>query len=204
MAVQEIKIGIMENLPIIQQKLLEYGVAVKFRFIELLFAPLKNTEMLWLLVPIIINMLVLEFYFSRYKEEELGWNTAFGNSLVLIFVAVMLAKYLYTNELLGDSFKLAVVSGVLIIGFILTTIDFFHLVPRHIAFGISSKLPINFLSYAAIILVYTDRVALPLDYITGSAFFIMLVLIFIFVGLLHVLIPPALSPPEPSTEAPEI
>ena len=41
---------------------------------------------------------IVAFYFGKYHEEELGWNTAVGNSLVLLFVAMDLLRHIYNLE----------------------------------------------------------------------------------------------------------
>lgn len=184
---------VLENLtqtityytPIIEQNIREFLFATKERSLFILKAPLDNPDMFWLLIPLILTMLLLEFYFGRYKEEELGWNTAFGNSLVLIFISVSLVRHLYTNSLWNET-NIIVVSALITFGLLLTIIDFYHLLPKEIAYNISSKIPLNFIAYVAIILVYID---LPIDYITASAFISILLLIFIIVGIIHFVTP---------------
>src|SRR3989344_5736472 len=65
---------------------------------ELLFfvkAPVENTQILWVSVPLFITIIVMTFYFGLYKREELGWNTSVGNSIVLLFVCVDLLRTMY-------------------------------------------------------------------------------------------------------------
>lgn len=127
------------------------------RLLEIVRAPYYAYDMLWMLVPLFIALLLMELYFGRYKKEELGWNTAFGNSLVLIFVCVDLFRWLYThNSLNFFSLKMMLAVSVGVIGIMLTIIDFFHLLPKTLAYGLGSKLPMNFIACMAVILVYTD------------------------------------------------
>ncbi len=193
MALENFSATVSYYLPIIEQHLREFYFATKERTITILQAPLNDVDMLWILIPLILTMVLLEFYFGRYKEEELGWNTAFGNSLVLIFVSVYLARYLYTNNLLGDKLKLTVIATLITFGLVITLVDFFHLLPKNLAFGISSKIPLNFLAYVSIILVYTN---IPLDEITISAFLAILIGLFILVGIIHSLTPKTKDPEE--------
>jgi len=136
-------------------------------------------------------MFFMEFYFARYREEELGWNTAFGNTLVLIFVTIDLAKHVYYKTQLTVTPETAIVIAILFLGILMTSVDYWHLLPKKIAYDVSSKLPINFIAYAAIILVYTDRSYIPLDYITGIAFLFILVVLAILVGMIHLITPKA-------------
>jgi hypothetical protein len=178
------------------------------RMIEIVLSPIHTLEMLWLLIPLLLTLFLMELYFGRYKDEELGWNTAFGNVIILLFVAAYLANHIYTNELYFNSTKVTVAATVVLAGIILMIIDFYHLLPKKIAFQISSKLPINFLAFSAIILVYTN---IPIDYITLYAFIGILLGLSIFIGLIHVLsphvrekfLPKPPSPTKKKLKAPE-
>jgi len=186
----------------IQQTIIESLLILKLRSLEILYSPLSNLEMLWLLIPLIANLIFLEFYFSRYQREELGWNTAYSNALVLIFIAVMLAKHLYeTGTLYTDQLKFTIIAIVILTGITLTLIDFFHWLPERIAFKISAKVPINYIAFIAIILVYTN---IPLNWLTFWAFVTILIALLIIIGVIHFITPKVrenLFPPSP--EEPE-
>ncbi|MBD3354899.1 hypothetical protein GF361_02850, partial [Candidatus Woesearchaeota archaeon] len=57
------------------------------RFMELVTAPYHHSELLWITIPLVAALILMDIYFGRYKKEELGWNTAVGNTLALAFVA---------------------------------------------------------------------------------------------------------------------
>lgn len=125
------------------------------RFLEILFAPYFYREMLWILVPLIISIVLMELYFGRHKEEEVGWSSVFGNSIVLIFVALDLFRYLYVHGLLGfTDFRNLLAIGILLEGVVLTMVGFLHVLPENFAFSLGSKLPTSLIAYMAIILVY--------------------------------------------------
>jgi hypothetical protein len=127
------------------------------RLLEIIQAPYYYREMLWLIAPLVITTFLIEIYFGRYKQEEIGWNTAFGNSLILLFIGANLIRYLYKSDLLFYiNVKSAIVIAVIFIGFLLTSLDFFHLLPKGVAFGFSSALPTNIIAYLAVILIYSD------------------------------------------------
>ena len=65
------------------------------RLTAIITAPYVYPHMLWIILPLLLSLLFTEFYFSRYTYEELGWGSAFGNALVLIFVSLDLLRYLY-------------------------------------------------------------------------------------------------------------
>jgi len=184
-----------------------YVTQIYERTIEIIIQPGKHTEMVWILAPLAATLILMELYFSRYEDEELGWNTAFGNSLVLIFVSASLIKNMFLQGLLStnlDPVKLGTVIAVLLVGFILTVLDYFHATPEKIAFGLSSRLPINFLAYSAILIVYGS---LPIDMITAAGFIIVLLLVAIALRLINDLVPKFREilipePPEPSEQKP--
>jgi hypothetical protein len=160
--------------------------AVVDRFIELIGAPILHKEMLWITLPLIISLFLMQLYFGRYRKEELGWNTAVGNSLALIFVSMDLFRHIYTNaaskavlDIVFNSFR--EVAVVLVLGLISMWLlfgEFFHLLPKRLAFYVSSSLPTTLLAYLAIVLIYTN---VPLDSATllaGLLLFIVLVILF--------------------------
>ena len=164
------------------------------RLLHLLQAPLLNTEMIWIISPLIFTLLIMNFYFGIHKREELGWNTAVGNSLALIFVSMDLFRHIYTNsagktimEIIFGNFREVVVVGcIAMISFWLLFGEFFHLIPKQIAFLVSSSLPTTLIAYMGIILIYTN---VPLDFITFLAGILMLIVLSIFFSIVHFLEP---------------
>ena len=174
------------DLVTLQSQAIIFSKEVIFRFVEIVKSPLDSTNMLWILMPLILVLLLMELYFSRYKSEELGWNTAFGNSLVLIFVSIDLLRYMYNIGQFGFNPRMAIVVSIVFVGMLFTLLDFFHLLPKSLAFVISSRLPINFLALIGVILVYTN---IPIDYITFFAFVLFLFIIGGFLRLIQLVIP---------------
>ena len=194
---------IAQNLPAIQQSLMQFFYATKDRIFTIVKSPITNPDMLWLLIPLIASLILLEFYFGRYKEEELGWNTAFGNSLALIFISVILAKHLYDHQLIYNMEKTSVVAALLGLGIILALLDFYHALPKEFAFKLSAKLPIDFIAFAAIVLVFTS---IPANWITAAAFLAILAGLVIIIGIIHKISPTVREwilpePPSPTKES---
>lgn len=171
---------------------------VFFRLVEIIYAPKNFPGMIWIMIPLVIAILLMEFYFGRYKAEELGWNTAFGNSLVLIFVAVDLFRHLSEVNALYFGLKAAVALSVVFLGVLLTSMQFFHVLPKELAYGVSDKFSINVIAYLAVILVYSD---IPIDWVTALAVIIFSVGLYLIAGLIHYLIPTVLEEvPGPENE----
>tara|TARA_Y100000310_G_scaffold118009_1_gene116733 strand:+ start:731 stop:1342 length:612 start_codon:yes stop_codon:yes gene_type:complete len=189
-----LKETIVYNWPIIKDIIENFTFATKDRVLHILQIPFQSSDMFWLVLPLILTMLFIQFYFSRYEEEELGWNTAFGNSLVLIFVSVTLIRYIYERPELYSVNTETIIIGLLVgLGLLLTIIDYFHALPKEIAFGISSSIPINYLSYVAISIVFSNSTQqkIPIDIITLAAFLVILILFLFLVVIIHSLVPKA-------------
>lgn len=174
------------------------------RFIDLVLAPYFFQSMIWIIVPMLVTICIMEFYFVRYRHEELGWNTAVGNSIVLIFVSIDLFRQIYQDNLSQlfsiDSLTnlpfVTICAGVVCLGGIgLLVFNFWHIIPKRLSFLISSSLPINTIAYVSIILVYsnmaTDGVSpIPFDIHTILAALLLMVVLFFFFKIIAVLLIP--------------
>lgn len=149
-----------------------------------LIAPFIYHGMLWMAIPLIINFLTMEFYFARYKTDELGWNTATGNSLVLFFVFLDTIRQIYSeynwNFLFQENLSIAL-PAVLLVGFLglfLFVLNFFREIPKSVAFFISSALTINYIAYFAVYAVYTEAQLGIHDLIAIAILFLLLMVLF--------------------------
>ena len=190
--------------------------SLKQRLIDMIQAPVVHRDMIWIITPLFITLLLMEFYFGRYSKEEMGWDTAVGNSLVLIFVCLDLLRYMYgetsffgtigtirTIPISNLPVKTVVALVIGIYGFILLFFDFFHWLPKKFAFVVSSTLPINLIAYISVVVVYAD---LPVDYLTLVSSLVLLVGLFIIFSIIHFIEPKKREekeiyyPPEPEYE----
>jgi hypothetical protein len=179
------------------------------RGLFILHQPASNPEMLWILLPLLATMFLIELYFGRYKEETLGWNSAVGNSIVLFFVSVNLFSYLYRSGLLitvsfipPQLFSVALQKSIitfiiLLESILLLFLNFFHLMPKSLAFGVSSAMIINFTGVIAVILVYSST---PVDIVTLLAVLSIFICVAIFFKIIQSLEPKAASKEEEEDE----
>ncbi|TAL51735.1 MAG: hypothetical protein EPN86_06120 [Nanoarchaeota archaeon] len=172
------------------------------RMQDLLFSPLQQTEMLWVVVPLLMTILLMTFYFGAHKDEELGWNTAFGNSMVLIFTSINLLQRIYGNI----SFSHLIFNEDTIIalalmaeGFLLMFINFFHFLPKKVAFYVSSPLHINIIALFGAIVVYSTKISA--DYVTIISIIILYIICGAILNLVKKLIPGAKEGIERMTES---
>jgi hypothetical protein len=144
---------------------------IPVRYWDFVSAPFTHPAMQWIIIPLMLTFMLTEFYFFRHPDEELGWNTALMNSLVLVFVAIDLTKTVFEHQTPVQVAKLFIVSlrsgenlGIFltisfigILGLGLAFINYFHLLPRKMAYLLSSHAPINFIALTAIVSVYTSQ-----------------------------------------------
>ena len=149
------------------------------RLEELVYAPLRNMDMMWVTIPLVISLVFMTLYFARYRKEELGWNTAFGNTMVFIFVAVAIMREIYMRSgswgaILESGFYTLLILALIVAGSVLMFFTYFHLLPKRLAFFLFSTPPVNVSVYVIMAMVYAD---VPPDEITAGAGVVLLFLI---------------------------
>jgi len=165
-----------------------YPDVILYRLEKLIFAPLVNPEMLWILFPIALSLLIMEFYYTRHPDS-LGWDTAFSNSLVLIFVSVDIIRNISQRY----SFFFEAERTVMLIAFMLFTgfaLSFMNFTKRwgpHSAFKFSKPILIYFFAYVSVILVYS--VNIPTDWNTIAAAAILFFIVYFVVKTMAMFIP---------------
>lgn len=160
------------------------------RFIELALAPLRNQDMLWVAVPLAIATLFMTLYFGRNRREELGWNTAFGNTMVFLFVALNLIREMYRqggswDSVLANNLYFTLSAGLAGASILLMFVTYFHLMPKRVAFFLFSAPPINVSVYVAMTIVYADA---PPDILTVLAGVLLLLVIVIMAKIIQLLV----------------
>jgi len=176
--------------PGFETEILDLAQQIWGRTVELALAPLYNQDMLWIAIPLLIATLFMTLYFGRYEAEELGWNTAFGNTMVFLFVAINLIKEMYKQ---GGSFEalfetrlyFLMTVGLAGAGMLLMFVTYFHLIPKRLAFFLFSAPPINVSIYVAMAIVYAN---VPTDRLTAFAGATFLILILLIGKVLHFLL----------------
>ncbi|MFH2028451.1 MAG: hypothetical protein ABIJ08_04895 [Nanoarchaeota archaeon] len=167
------------------------------RILEILLVPYFNTEVLWSIAPLFFALVMIQMYFGKYKTELLGWNTAFGNTISLMWVTAILTKYLHDTYGLINAWDTLNLRGYFILIFglglltlVLAILDFNHAIPKKWAFILSSALPTNGLAYFILAIVLGN---IPIDWITLEASIIIFIFLVIVFHLYKKIITPAKS-----------
>lgn len=146
---------------------------VWIRFLQLLEVPINNTQILWAAIPLLIATFFMVIYFGRYKKEELGWNTAFGNAMVFMFMAINLIREMYykngvgsIDNILSSKIYLSVSIGLIGASICLMGLTYYRILPKRLAFFLFSAPTVNVTVYVIMAMVYAN---VPADSITVLA-----------------------------------
>lgn len=161
------------------------------RFVQLVEAPFSDPQMLWSVVPLIMATLFMTLYFGKYKKEELGWNTAFGNTMVFLFMAISIIRQMYYSDAIGswdnvfsNSFYFFVTAALIGAAFVLMLITYYHLLPKRVAFFLFSAPPINVSVYVLMTIIYTG---VPADSITLLAAVLLFIITYVILKGIQIL-----------------
>lgn len=161
---------------------LDYFIELIFpRTIEILSKPTLHKNLLWIIAPLFITLILIQLYFGRYKNEELGWNTAFSNSISLLWVTTTLFRFLYeqnNSDFMGVIFlnknKIVLILILALWAIISVILQFYHVLPKKLDFLIYSSIPVYVTSILLVILII-GNVALDLATIFASVFILLIV-----------------------------
>jgi len=114
-----------------------------------------DPSIFWFLGPIILFWLVLEIYFSKYKKEELGWNTALGNGLSVFWILIISIKYLFENHMENFEWpKFIALIVIMLYALFIIINSFSHKIRANVSFLLASPSVIYYLSGIAILWTY--------------------------------------------------
>lgn len=121
-----------------------------------IFKPMfVDPSLFWYLGPILLFWFILEIYFSKYKSEELGWNTALGNGLSVFWVITISVKYLFDNHRENFSWmKFIALILILFYAVFIIINSFSHKLHEKLSFLLASPTATYYLSGVAIMWTY--------------------------------------------------
>lgn len=148
---------------------------------ELLYAPVDYPNMLWMVLPLASATLLMTFYYGKYKEEELGWSSAFANSMVFLFVAIDIFRVIYQStdppsfyNLIDTSLYFGVTIFLFSLGALLMAVNYYHALPKQFDFILCSGPPVNMTVYTVLCIVYAN---VPADLWTVLAALVVLIIL---------------------------
>jgi hypothetical protein len=132
-----------------------------------IFTPMRQPELLPTVLPLVLGAVVIELYFGKYTQEELGWNTSVGNAVIWATTGVTL---LMTTEMTQNERFAAY--GLIAVGGFIGYMDFYHKWSDTVAFVVSSSGIVYTLAYISVIMIKTS---MPVNQTTVKAAAVFLV-----------------------------
>lgn len=118
---------------------------------DIALAPFKQASVWWFLTPIIFFWIILEVYFGKHKSEQLGWNTALGNGMSLVWVNIESMRFLWYYKPEFFWLKFAIIMVILCYGSFVIYVSFTHKLSSKTAYTIASPSPIYYFSYISVL-----------------------------------------------------
>jgi hypothetical protein len=172
-----------------------HGVWPKMQ--EIVTAPYHHSEILWTILPLVITTFMIDLYFGRHKTEELGWNTAFGNTISLLWVTTALFRFMYeeygswvftTWDPTGHTPTVILVMVIACWAFLLAIFNYYHILPKAVSFVMSSAVPVNISALLAVIIVI-GKVGVSWNSIIAG--FIIFIALAILLGVIKGIVKPS-------------
>ncbi len=181
------------------------------RFTQIITSPFTDPQMLWIALPLLIVLLFMQLYFGRWKNEKLGWASAFADWIALLFVGVnllreMLVKYAVISEVpamiyilpavpIAQTYlplevlaKFLLIFILLFFSLLFMIVLFTHAIPKRISFVISSPLAVYSFAFIMISIVYSD---IPLDLYTLIASILVYIFVLMLFQTIKIMTPPS-------------
>jgi hypothetical protein len=141
------------------------GTTITEALENFVLTPVQNPEIIPSILPLVIGAIVIELYFGRYEQEELGWNTSVGNAVIWGTTAINMFLTVDMNN--TETLAAASLLGLsLLVGYM----DFYHKWPDTVAFVVSSSGIVYTLAYIAVIMIKTSM-PISSTSIKGAAIF---------------------------------
>jgi hypothetical protein len=72
---------------------LSFALLVVLRWVDIMLAPLRNLELLWIIVPIYVNWILIEYL----QRRKFSFSTIVSNGFVIMWVGLDWSKTLFTE-----------------------------------------------------------------------------------------------------------
>lgn len=145
-------------------------------YLEFLYAPIIHFKILWILLPAIWAILLMELYFDRYSREGMGHHKSLENTIFLLFISANLLSVALQHPILMPKLYLSLV--FIAFSVVIGLLDFFHKLPTTLIFKGSSKFIIALIAYISIVLVYSN-ILYDLTFLKFIVILISVILVFI-------------------------
>lgn len=148
----------------------------------------KQPSLLWQIAPLIVLWVLLEIYFGRYNKEKLGWNTALGNGISMVWIVLSALQFTFSNQ---QSLRVTwplFVSLFLIAGYalLIVVVSFKHSLKSKWVYLIASPSPVYYFSIISLMIAHQ---VILLHFVSIVAIFVIFIFLMLVFFVLRLLIP---------------
>lgn len=130
------------------------------RLVQIILVPHFVPDVIWSVAPLFFGLVMIQMYNGRYKTEDMGWNSAFGNSVSLMWAVAILIRYIYLSYGFEYAWRTPGLRGQMVLVIVLTLATFLlvvfnykHSISKRWAYFLADSVPTTVLAYLAIVIV---------------------------------------------------
>lgn len=152
------------------------------KLLEFIYAPVVYPKILYIMLPAVFTIGIMDMYFKRYPRENLGNHKSMETSIFMLFIAFNLLGYLLTASAYPAKIAVTILFGIVTL--LVLYLDFFHKLPIKSYWNLSVKALLLLYSYFAVTLVYGEMLASGdlLNLLETAVAMLLGVLIFVFIS----------------------
>jgi len=150
------------------------------KFYSFLLAPIYYPGLIFMIVPVLLMLIVIEYILLRNPEHAALPNFMYANDLIIIFAGINLLRAIGFPYMYDFTMHQTLIAYlIIVVGVTMIALDFLRVVPLFIGASISTKLVMNFAVYCAIAFVYSGM------QFTATTFLSMIMLFFVIVAIIN-------------------
>jgi len=157
----------------------------------------NEPSILWYIAPIGVLWFILEIYFGIYEKEKLGWNTALGNGITLMWICVEGLRFLFLHKPEPFIARFFILCAILAYAILIIFLSFSHKLSSKLTYLLASPTPIFYLCFITTLWSH-GLVAINKWTVLAMAF------LFVFLVLFSLLLKAILPERKGIAELPEI
>ncbi len=151
-------------------------------YLEFLYAPIIHARMLWILLPSLWAILLMDLYFDRYSREGMGHHKSLENTIFLLFISANLLAISLEHPIVMPKLYLSIL--FILFSIVIGLMDFFHKLPTQLIFKGSSKFVVALVAYVSMVLVYSNMLS---NLTIAKAIAILFAIILVFLTFLAII-----------------
>lgn len=151
-------------------------------FFNFLLAPVHYPSMIFMVVPVILMLVAIEYILIRNPQHPALPNFLYANDLIIIFAGVNLIRAIGYPFMYDFTIPQTMVAYLIVlVGITMIVLDYLRVIPLFIGSSISTKLVANYAVYVTVAHIFTGMK------FTATTFLGMLILFFVIVAIINLI-----------------